>query len=134
VNSDGELLNSRRHVFKLQGSYRVPVIDSIIAVLYGYQSGRPYNRIVRARLPNRVDILAEARGSRRRDALKVLDFRFEKRFRFGGRRELGVLVDVFNLFNGAAITDINQTTGNSFEVPLNVSSPRVVQFAIRWQF
>jgi hypothetical protein len=135
INADGELLNSRRHVFKLQGSYRIPRADVLLGWLFLSQSGRTYSPVIRARLPIRVGIFSEPRGSRRLDRLSSLDFRVEKRFSLGeSGSELGVLVDIFNVFNDSAVEDLNVTAGPAFELPLAVSSPRVVQFGVRWQF
>ena len=135
INADGELLNSRTHVFKVQGSYRIPRADVLLGWLFSGQSGRTYSPVIRARLPNRVGIYSEPRGERRLDTLTTLDLRLEKRFRLGSKgSELGILVDVFNVANSAAVEEVNVTAGPAFELPLAVSPPRVLQFGVRWQF
>jgi outer membrane receptor protein involved in Fe transport len=135
INAEGELTNSRRHLFKVQGSYRVPTIDVLVGGYLNVQSGVTYNRLIRARLPERVSILAEPRGSRRLPTLKTFDLRVEKKIPLGGRRgELGILLDALNLFNDDAITAVNTTTGDAFELPENVIDAREVNIAIRWSF
>ncbi|HXV65424.1 MAG TPA: hypothetical protein VEK15_32310, partial [Vicinamibacteria bacterium] len=134
INADGELLNSRRNVLKLQGSYRIPGADVLLSALYGFQSGRTYNRILRARLPQRVDILLDPRGSYRMPERSELDIHVEKFFRFGANQELGILVDAFNLFNDDAYTFVNETSGDNFGDPTEVIEPRKLQVGIRFSF
>jgi outer membrane receptor protein involved in Fe transport len=133
INTDGELLNSRRHVFKLQGSYFLPRADVLFGWTYGIQSGRTYDRIIRARLPNRVNVLTEPRGSRRLDTRYTLDLRIEKKFNLG-KGQLGILADIFNLANNAAVTGNNPTTGDAFELPNSVTEPRKIQLGVRYIF
>jgi hypothetical protein len=133
IKFDGELVNSRRHVFKLQGSYRIPTADVLIGVLYGYQSGRTYNRYVRARVPQSLNILADQRGSFRLPAGSELDLHLEKFFGLGGS-ELGILLDVFNTFNDDTYTRVNERSGDEWANPTRVIEPRKLQIGVRWIF
>jgi hypothetical protein len=80
-----------------------------------------------------VSFYAEPRGTRRFPAVRMLDLRASKSFRFGQHRFEGLL-DVFNVGNANTITSINGQTGARFAAPLAILGPRVVRVGARYTF
>ena len=100
-------------------------------------------------------MIADPRDTHRQDDFSQLDLRAEKVFAFGARPiEVGLLLDVFNVFNennvvsrfsgtgqwdigtGAYTPTINQATGQPllFGTPLAIQSPRIVRLGARLRF
>jgi hypothetical protein len=153
VNTDGRLTNDRTHEFKLLGSYQIPKVEVSVNGVFRALSGRPYTpfaqyatSLLNAPTASRQPFL-EPRGSRRREADRNLDLRFEKSFSLGSRDRLGLFVDVLNVFNADTITAVQtrvpnttityapgQTTTVNFESPSTLVAARQVQLAARWSF
>ena len=114
INADGELILSPTHIFKLIGSYDVPVVNVIFGFFYSFTSGANYSREIV--LPSEIDpdpvsdfqesiyLYADKRGSYSYPGLHNLDLRVEKFFDFGKIR-LSTLLDVFNVFNSDTVVD-----------------------------
>ena len=66
------------------------------------------------------------------ERINLVDMRFAKIFRFGGRR-LDAGVDLYNLFNSNVITSYQQTyeyrtNGAAWLTPTAIASPRLARF------
>jgi hypothetical protein len=153
VNTDGRLTNNRTHEFKLLGSYQIPKVEVSVNGVFRALSGRPYTpfaqyatSLLNAPTASRQPFL-EPRGSRRREADRNLDLRFEKSFNLGSRDRIGLFVDFLNVFNADTITAVQtrvpstdityapgQVTTVSFEAPSTLVAARQIQLAARWSF
>jgi len=106
INAEGHSSNDPTHQIKIQGTYVIPGVE--VAVNVGFQalSGNTWTtRYTTERLAQgRVTFFIEPRGSHHYDMTKILDMRFEKIFSFSGRYRLGLILDVFNVFNSSTIT------------------------------
>ena len=74
----------------------------------------------------------------------MTNIRFDKSFRLGGTQRIMGIVELFNVFNSAAITGTNNVTGRttdrngvnvaSFGRATQIINPRVVRLAVRYDF
>jgi hypothetical protein len=144
INSVGELTNSRRHEIKAFLTYRVPVIDLMVAANYTGVSGRPYTPfevLTSSQLDvpgsSRRTIFLEPRGSRVTPFTNQTDLRLEKAFHVQGYR-FGVYADWVNLFNAAGVTGIQgrvpSSGGVAFGAPTSLQGARQITFGGRWSF
>ena len=144
INAEGKSGHNDPLVFRLQGSYRLPApIDALFGWTYEYMTGyyeEPYQSL---RAPNglRYLILVEPRGSFQHESRNVLDLRLEKRFKlpgsFAGLKEsgeLGIIADIFNIFNEDTITSRRMAAGSQYLTPRRVLSPREFRLGVRWIF
>jgi hypothetical protein len=105
INVDGRCVVDPTHMFKAQGTYLLPGGINLSAY-FRYLSGFTYTRQLRTPLDQgRVTFLTEERGARRYPALKNLDLRLEKMFTLANRYRIGLMVDIFNVFNDSTVTD-----------------------------
>jgi hypothetical protein len=73
-------------------------------------------------------------GDFRLPAVKSLDARVEKLFKFNGG-QLGLDVDVFNLLNsGTVLGRIYDVSASNFNDVAEIMNPRIVRFGLRFQF
>ncbi len=100
INSDGNSTFDPTHMLKLQGTYILP-FDISFNAYFRLITGEAWTTRVRTRTLNqgRVTFFAEKRGSNHYPAEKILDVRLEKIFTLASRYKLGLMVDVFNVFN-----------------------------------
>ncbi len=105
LNAEGNLTSDPTHMIKLQGTYVLPFDINLNAYFRGitgdawttrYRTGR-YNQ-------GRITFFAEPRGSSHYPMEKILDMRLEKVFTIARKYRLGVMVDVFNVFNSDTLT------------------------------
>jgi Carboxypeptidase regulatory-like domain/TonB dependent receptor len=151
VNAKGELTNSRRHEFKALLGFQVPVVDVGINAYFRAFSGRPYTLYqqfgssVLSFPPSSQGrrVLLEPRGSRRREAEKVLDLRLEKIFKLGGRKDrVSLYVDILNALNASTVDGLQYRVptlaiGDSdvdFNSATSVVDPRQITLGARWSF
>jgi len=156
VNTFGRALNDRPHELKVLAGYQIPKADVMVSAFYRNVSGRTYTPFAQlsstemAGYPSsswRRPLLAP-RGSYRLPTEKVLDLRFEKIFRIGGRGDrLGLFADITNVFNETIITStqnrypsaaVTTPSGSPatvlFAGPSAINPPRQVQLTARWSF
>ncbi len=114
TNADGYATNSPKHMIKIQASYLVPVVDLSISAYYRVVSGNAWTTRFRTSSLNqgRVTVLAEPRGANNYPAQNTLDVRLEKIFTIGKKYQIGLLFDVFNVFNANTITSWGTRIGN----------------------
>jgi len=115
INSEGHCTNDNTHMIKLQGTYVFP---------YGINFTMHFHAITgdtwttRARTPRfnqgRVTFNAEQQGSNHYPIVPVLDIRLEKTFTIAERYRIGVMADIFNVFNDDTITSWGTLLGQSY--------------------
>lgn len=105
INTEGNLTNDPTHMIKLQGTYVLPFDISLNAYFRGI-TGNAWATRIRTAYYNqgRITFLAEPRGANHYPMQKILDVRLEKVFTLAGKYRLGLMVDVFNVFNADTIT------------------------------
>jgi hypothetical protein len=81
-----------------------------------------------------TSLVLDPRDSHRNDDISSLDLRAEKVFSLGSRPvELGLILDVFNVFNENAVAR-NGNTLTGFGRPLAIQAPRVLRLGARVRF
>jgi hypothetical protein len=84
--------------------------------------------------------LAFVRNSLNTPVLATMDFRVLKYFPFGGAKRLDVVAEVFNVFNGANVSQINPVFGSDrtpmsgFRQPIAGTGARQIQFSLDFEF
>ena len=140
--------------FKLHGSWE-PGWGLRITPIYRMQQGYPYGRVFTVTSTSGVNgpgvnygtqnLRAEPLTSHRQESLKQLDFRAEKKFKVTGRARLGVIFDVYNVFNANTELNIRHTTGRltisetginipTFNTPVTILPPRIARISARFDF
>lgn len=143
VNAYGRLTLDRPHQIKVQGTYEAP-FGIVTSASFTAQSGTPWGRtirFVRANAPevivveSSITVLAEPVGTQRLSMEKDLSLRAEKRFQARGR-SIGLILDVFNVFNAATVTALQDTRIDSanYAKPAEISLPRAVRLGARFAF
>ncbi|MCX6566024.1 MAG: TonB-dependent receptor [Candidatus Aminicenantes bacterium] len=144
VNAEGNLTNDFTHMFKLQGTYILPLDISLSAYFraitgpsWTTQLGAPLNQ-------GYTYFFAEPRGSNHYPMEKTLDIRLEKIFTLAGKYRLGVIFDVFNVFNDDTVTAWGTVPGEDWfagESPstdghdlYGIARPRQARLGIRVRF
>jgi len=104
INADGNATFDPTHMLKVQGTYVLP-FDISFSASFRAITGSAWAQRFRTRTLNqgRVVFYTEPRGSQHYDMQKVLDLRLEKVFILAQKYRLGVLIDVFNVFNANTI-------------------------------
>lgn len=136
INAEGRLTIDPTHMIKIQGSIILPWQINF-GFNYTYTTGNTYNRwIPVSGLGQRAgSILADPAGSvYRYKAHSNLDMRIQKDFTLGGKFRLGVLADVFNLFNNDTIDDVITKSGDSFGDIISIVYPRRFRLGLRLYF
>lgn len=143
VNTFGRLGLERPHQFKVQGTFEAPW-DVMLSGTFSTQSGLPWARTVRflrAASPlivveSSITVNAEPVGAQRFDMEKDLSLRAEKRFELGAQRRLGIILDVFNVFNDSTVTGVLQTRIDhpNFAKPGEIPLPRTLRIGARFEF
>lgn len=100
------------------------------------QSGQPFGRTFVTTLNyGSQRVLAEPIGSRQQDHVVIADARIERLFKIPGRsNRLSAQVDVFNLMNANPVDFTTWSSGTSFLRPTSVVPPRIVRFALKFDW
>ena len=99
------------------------------------QSGAPYGRYISATMNyGSQAILVEPIGSRRQEAVNLLDFRVEKQIRFAQKAKVGLFFDVFNAMNANTAVNVNWRSGAAFEKATTVLPPRIAKFGVKFDW
>lgn len=133
INADGRAQLERPHVFKASGTYIAP-FDIYISPAFSWQSGYAYAIThVAAGDTDAVINIKPVDGNDRYDAQMNLDLRLEKAFVIADRYRVGVLFDIFNVFNDDAVTAFfsRNIESSNFQVPSTVVAPRIYQIGAR---
>jgi hypothetical protein len=155
----GPSLQDQRHRFVFSGLYAAPW-DLNVSAIVTVASGRPYNILAgadlngdgdggtipgpdRARTNPAVAGTSIGRNSGTLPAQATVDVRVNKMVPIGGRARLGAIFEVFNLFNRANFTDVNNVFGigaypsqplPAFGQFLQTVPPRQAQLAVKITF
>jgi hypothetical protein len=134
INLYGNSIISAPHVFKAHATYLFPLEFSVSA-FYTYTSGRRWERNVVITGINQwsVYLMTEPRGSRTLPAANSLDMRLDKSFHFSNVR-FSVVLDMFNVFNQARMTEVIDTYGVNLGKALNVNIPRSFRLNLNLAF
>ncbi len=133
INAEGHLTYDPTHMLKISGTFILP-FDISFSPYFELVSGFTYTRLLRVRLnQGMVSFMTEPRGSRRLDTRKTLNLRFEKMF-FLDRRRLGLILDVFNVFNEGTPTRVIAIAGPEFAQPTRLVMPRGFRAGVRFFF
>jgi len=131
--------------FKVHGSYE-PGWGLRFTPIFRMQQGYPYGRNFAANLNyGPQNFQAEPITSHRLETVRQLDIRAEKKFKVTGRARLGVIFDVYNVFNANTELNIRATTGRlaisetatsipTYNTPLTILPPRIVRLSARFDF
>jgi len=104
INADGNCTSDPTHMIKLQGSYILP-LDIWFNAHFSYITGNTWTRNAWYRLDQgSIWLFTEKRGSHRYDAQMNLDLRLEKTFMIAEKYRIGLMMDIFNVFNDDTIT------------------------------
>jgi hypothetical protein len=139
TNADGPLNHDRTWIFKLQASYSFPW-GILASMNYLYQTGTPYTTFVRIYPDQNPEwgrpIFAEPRGEERYESWSMLDFRLQKTFNIYQSLKLDAIIDVFNLFNSATVTEYRSYDlwALSFKEPDFIFYPRRIQIGLKLTF
>ena len=112
INADGYASVDPTHMLKVQGTYILPFDISFNAYLRAI-SGWTWTQRYRTRplAQGRVTFFTEPRGTDRYDTQTNLDLRLEKIFTLAAKYRLGLMIDVFNVFNANTITSWGTRVG-----------------------
>jgi hypothetical protein len=116
IFAEGNSTADPTHQIKIQGSYIIPYVDVALNIYYRGLTGSAWtSRYRTSRLAQgRVTVFTEKRGSNHYEMPHLLDVRVEKIFTLGGRYRVGLMFDVFNVFNDDTITSWGTTLGSTW--------------------
>lgn len=106
INGEGHSTYDPTHMIKIQGTYIIPKIELSVNVYYHGITGNAWTTRYRTSRLNqgRVTFFIEPRGSHHYPFDHQLDIRLEKIFTIAEKYRLGLMLDVFNVFNVDTIT------------------------------
>jgi outer membrane receptor protein involved in Fe transport len=141
INAYGALEYDAPHYLHIYGTVELP-LGFVLTPRFLFQSGRNWNRwIYSPWAAGRAPIQIEESGSRRLPYRKNLDLRLEKVFMLTGRMKIGVILDVFNVFNWAVeeyissnIAYANYGKAIRTDVIPGITAPRYVRLGLRFFF
>lgn len=134
----GRSLNTPNHVFVFSGLVQAPWGIDVAGILKT-SSGAPFNA-AGGGLDSDGDeifdnrLIGTAKGQFATDPFLNVDMRFAKEFRFGGSRNLMVMVEIFNLTNRANPLRINTALGSTIGQTIEPVPGREVQLGVRVDF
>jgi len=145
INADGNSTFDPTHMLKIQASYVFPLGIQLNAHFHAITGNTWTQRYRSARLnQGRVTFLTEKRGSNHYDMQKILDLRLEKTFTFAEKYRVGLMLDVFNVFNVDTISSWGTRIGYDWtpgDYPsadghklLGIAMPRQARIGIRFSF
>jgi hypothetical protein len=143
INIQGDMRFDPTHALKIDGTYRVPVFGGFnVSGVYRYTTGLAWGRVatIRGLTQGSESVRIEPIGTRRTDAVSIIDFRAEKTFPLGSSaRQVGIYLDLFNLNNQGVVdntsrTGVIESSGSSFGNPNVWVSPRLARLGFRLTF
>ncbi len=114
INRDGRTQADYNHLIKIQGTYILPFDIAFNAYFHAVSQDRWTRRLRTSRSATeqgRVTFNAEPWGSNHYPMSKTLDLRLEKIFNIAAKYRLGIIFDVFNVFNDDAISSWGDRVG-----------------------
>jgi hypothetical protein len=136
INTEGRTPQDFTHEFKVLATAHLPVWNGFqLSAVYRYQSGRTWARSVAFGQQTLSSVFVEPRATRQLPNTNVLDLRVEKMWRPGARLgTLGVFGEVFNVTNQGIALRVLNASGPNLGLPMQWSSPRVLQAGLRYRF
>jgi hypothetical protein len=105
INTKGNLTNDPTHMIKIQGTYILPLDISLTGYFWGITGDSWTTRLLTDVFnQGQITFFTEARGSNHYPMQKILNLRLEKVFTLARKYRLGLIFDVFNVFNDNTIT------------------------------
>jgi hypothetical protein len=120
TNADGNATYDPTHMIKVQGTYVLPFainFNAYFRAITGNAWAQRYRTSSSDFDQGRVTFYTERRGSHHYPIQKTLDLRLEKTFRLAGKYTLGLIFDVFNVFNDHTILDWGTRVGYDWFLP-----------------
>jgi len=149
INAEGNSTYDPTHMLKIQGTYILP-LDIHLTAYFRAITGNAWTRRFRTGWFNqgRITFFTEARGSNHYPIYKILDVRLEKTFMIAEKYRLGVMADVFNVFNDDTVTSWGTRIDYDWLLPTDpdyyassdghdlygIVTPRQVRLGIRLMF
>jgi hypothetical protein len=137
---DGDLRGDRRHMLKLYGYYNFKW-NATAGTFFVAQSGQPWEAwsyepyIGLTTSTSDINRYAEQAGSRTSDPHWQIDLKYIQNFRLGGKLNLQVDADLFNVFDNQTGYNFQSATHSSdFNTPRSFYDPRRFQLAARLRF
>jgi hypothetical protein len=115
INAEGNLTYDPTHMAKVQTTYLLPwgiYFNAFFRAITGNSWTTSFRSSSLPFTGSRTSVFAETRGSNHYPLLTALDVRLEKTFLLAAKYRLGVIVDVFNVFNTDTITSWGVTYGS----------------------
>jgi hypothetical protein len=133
-------INTRYDLWEWQGqasgAYFFPG-GLLVSANYVARSGRPYARTMLAtggkQIPSLV-VRVEPIGAERTPTIQAAAFRVEKPFSLAKGQKIALRMNVYNLTNANTALTLTQQSGASYQVPLTIASPRIVEFGVNYTF
>ncbi len=146
INAKGNLTNDPTHMIKLQGTYVLPFDISLTGYFWGITGNSWTTRLLTdAFNQGQITFFTEARGSHHYPMQKMLNLRLEKIFTLAQKYRLGLMFDVFNVFNDDTIMSWGTRIGFDWFTDgtypstdghrlRSISTPRQARLGIRFMF
>ena len=137
INTDDGRFNFSTWTFKLNGTIDAGWGIHLTPALR-VQSGQPFGRVINAGAANGINygtqrILAEPLGTRKQDNIVILDLRAEKRFKIGKGGAVSGFIDLYNIGNSDAASNITWVSGSTFLLPSTIIGPRIARFGVKYR-
>jgi Carboxypeptidase regulatory-like domain/TonB dependent receptor len=134
INTNGGRYEFTTYGAKVNGTFHTKY-DIRLTPALRYQAGQPYGRTINAGAAFGINygtqrILVEPIDTRRQDNITVFDIRVEKDFRFGNR-SIAPFMDLYNIGNSDAASNIAWASGSSFEFPSTIIGPRIMRVGVK---
>ncbi|MCJ7610989.1 MAG: hypothetical protein MUP19_01900, partial [Candidatus Aminicenantes bacterium] len=113
INNDGNSTFDNTHMLKVQATYLAPFGIYLNGYFRAITGPSWTTRYRSPSIPGRTTVFAETRGSNHYDLVTTLDVRLEKTFMLAEQYRLGIILDVFNVFNNNKITSWGTQYGAS---------------------
>ena len=133
-------INTRYDLWEWQGrangAYFFPG-GWLVSANYEARSGRPYARTMLATGGKQIPSLlvrVEPIGAERTPTINLVHFRVEKPFNLAKGQKIALRMNIYNLTNINAALTLTQQSGPSYQVPLTIMPPRIVEFGVNYTF
>lgn len=135
INNKGQLVNDPTFAWKLVGTYKLP-LGFNTGWYFRHASGDRWAPIILPRSTVMIQrpgfILLLPRGTYQLPSTNILDLRVEKEFQLS-QGQFRVTADIFNLFNAATVTQVDNFYPYQGE-PYGFTDARTVQLGFRYTF
>lgn len=135
INRYGPLAYDAPHYLHIYGTVNLP-LGFALTPRIRFRSGRNWNRWRKGpKLAGGPPIQIEEKGSRRFPSITDFDLRLEKVFMLTGRMRIGVMLDVFNVFNSGVETwAVTNITNVNYGLATGIVAPRYIRVGLRFFF